>query len=78
MPSKDFTNDDVANLLLTDENNLKDDLWSDEEGSEDKEITESEHEDDGDYEREEGGEGSSNGHDGGVTISGEDEKIIRG
>jgi hypothetical protein len=59
---------------------LEDNLRSDDEGSEDKEITESEHEDDSAYEgEEEGGEGSSNGHnDSGVTISGEDEIIIRG
>jgi hypothetical protein len=33
MPSKNFTDHDIANLLLTAENNSEDDLWSDDEGS---------------------------------------------
>lgn len=47
MPSKNFTYGDVANLLLTEENDSKHDPWSHDEGSEDenKEITEPEHED---------------------------------
>jgi hypothetical protein len=41
MSSENFTDDDLAKLLLTEENNLEDDLWSDDEGSEDedKEMT---------------------------------------
>jgi hypothetical protein len=77
MPSKNVTDDDIVNLILTDENNLEDDLCSDDEGSEDetKEITASEHEDDNDYE----GEGGSNDLDGSdVTGSGGNEIIIRG
>jgi hypothetical protein len=80
MPSKIFTDNDIANLLLTEENNSEGDLWSDYEGSEDenKEITA--HEDDSDYEgEEEVGEGGGNGHDDSdVTGSGGNEIIIRG
>jgi hypothetical protein len=32
MPSKNFTDDDIANVLLTVENNLEDHLWSDNGG----------------------------------------------
>jgi hypothetical protein len=31
MPSKNFTDHDIANLLLSEENNSKDDFWSDDE-----------------------------------------------
>jgi hypothetical protein len=36
MPSKYFTDDDFTNILPCEENNSKDKLWSDDEGSEDE------------------------------------------
>jgi hypothetical protein len=51
MPLKNFTHDDIANILLSEENKSEDYLWSDDEGNkvEYKEIIESEHEDDSNY-----------------------------
>jgi hypothetical protein len=81
MSSENFTDDDIAKLLLTEKNNLEDDMWSDDEGSEDKdkEMIESEHEDNSDCEgEEEKREGDSNGRDDGdVTSSGGSGIIIR-
>jgi hypothetical protein len=76
--STSFTDDDIAKLLA-EKNNLENDLWSDDEGSEDedKQMIESEHEvvSDCEGEEEEEREGGSNGRDDSDVTSG---IIIRG
>jgi hypothetical protein len=82
MSSKNFTGDDIANLLLSEENNSENELWSDDKRrkDEDKEIVEFKHEDDSDYEgeQEEGEVDSNSNDDSDIYSCGGNGIIIRG